>query len=299
MMNHDYLLPFNFLGLPLECSQYDTSRVVIFPVPYDSTVSFRSGTREGPQAIISASRQVELYDAIAGCEVAMELGVHTLGELIFDSRGPEPTMQRIGEIARSVLADDKFLLTLGGEHSISSPLVEACLERSKGLSVLQIDAHLDLRDAYLGSPYSHASVMRRLVARGVPVQAVGIRNISLEESEFLAGEPDALQPILGRQVYSDPQWIERALEGLTDEVYVSIDLDGLDPSVVPGVGTPEPGGLTWFDIVDLLEALAERKKIVGADVVELCPQPGENGSPFVAALLAYKLISLAHYARQE
>ena len=297
MLNQDYLLPFNFLGLPVDCSGYAESRAVVFPVPYDSTVSFRSGTREGPQAIISASRQVELYDAVAGCEAAMELGVHTLGELIFDSRGPEPTMERIGEIARSVLADDKFLLTLGGEHSITGPLVEAHLARHPKLSVLQIDAHLDLRDAYLGSPYSHASVMRRLLSRGIRVQAVGIRNISLEERDFLADEPGALPPITGRQVHSEANWIERALEGLSDEVYVSIDLDGLDPSVVPGVGTPEPGGLSWFDMVDLLEALAARKKIIGADVVELCPQPGEVGSAFVAALLGYRLISLAHFGR--
>lgn len=297
-MNHDYLLPFNFLGLPADCSGYAESRNVVFPVPYDSTVSYRSGTREGPQAIIAASRQVELYDPAAGCEAAMQLGVHTLGELIFDSRGPAPTMQRIAEIAAAVLRDGKFLLTLGGEHSITAPLVESHLARHPRLSVLQIDAHLDLRDAYLGSPHSHASVMRRLVAQGIPVQAVGIRNVSQEESEFLASEPTALQPIMGRQVHGESDWIERALAGLTDEVYVSVDLDGLDPSVVPGVGTPEPGGLSWFDIIDLLEMLASRKKIIGADVVELCPLPGEVGSAFVAALLGYRLISLAHFGKK-
>lgn len=290
----DILLPINFLGLPPAASGYDTSRVVVLPVPYEGTVTFRSGTRLGPQAIILASRQTELYRPDSGDEPAVRLGVHTLGELVFHAGGPEPTLQRIAGVADRILNDGKFLVALGGEHSISGPLVEAHLRRRPGLSVLQIDAHLDLRPDYLDSPHSHASVMSRLVEHGVPVQAVGIRNVAAEEAPVL--EATGLVPVTAREVAEarDDAWIERALEALTDEVYVSIDLDGFDPSVVRSVGTPEPGGLRWYDVLRLLEALALRKRIVGFDVVELCPQPGDLASDVAAANLTHELICLAH-----
>ncbi len=289
------LLPYNFLGLPHTASNYADARAVVLPIPYEGTVSFHSGTRRGPQAMMLASRQVELYDPAAGCEVGSEIGVHTLGELIINSAGPEPTLQLVHDAAQTVIADGKFLLSFGGEHSITSALVEAHHKKFPSVAVLQIDAHLDLRDRWLGTEWSHASVMRRLVARGVRVQAVGIRNISAEEADFV--NQAGLDPVLADQVDSSTRWIDRALAGLgdTDDVYISIDLDGLDPSVIRAVGTPEPAGLSWRQTIDLLTAVASRKRIIGADVVELCPQPGDLASDFAAAKLAYKLLALAFY----
>jgi agmatinase len=291
----DSLLPYNFLGLPAASSDYDHSRVVVLPVPYEATVSFHSGTRLGPQAIMLASRQVELYDPQARCEPGVELGVHTLGEFVFDSSGPERTLQLLHETAQAVVKDGKFLVTLGGEHSITSPVVEAHVEKFPKLSVLHIDAHLDLRHRWLGSEWSHACVMRRIVERGIRVQAVGIRNVSAEEAEFLETTGADLHPIMADQLDAGGQWIERALAGLTDEVYISIDLDGFDPSVIPAVGTPEPGGLGWYQVLDLLKTVAAKRRIVGLDCVELCPQPGDLASDFAAAKLTYKALSLAFY----
>lgn len=289
------LLSYNFLGLSPSVSNYADSRAVVLPIPYEGTVSFHSGTRLGPQAIMLASRQVELFDSAAGCEVGSEIGVHTLGELIINTTGPESTLQLVREAAQTLVDDNKFLLALGGEHSITSALVEAHHRKFPNVAVLQIDAHLDLRDRWLGTEWSHASVMRRLVARGIRVQAVGIRNISAEEADFVAQV--GLDPVLADQVDDSGRWIDRALAGLgdSDDVYISVDLDGLDPSVIRAVGTPEPAGLSWRQTTDLLTAVAARKRIVGADVVELCPQPGDLASDFAAAKLAYKLLALAFY----
>jgi agmatinase len=293
------LLPYNFLGLSRSASTYADSRAVVLPIPYEGTVSFHSGTRRGPQAIMLASRQVELYDPAANCEAGLEIGVHTLGELIINTTGPEQTLQLVREAAQTYVDDGKFLLALGGEHSITSALVEAHHKKFPLVPVLQIDAHLDLRDRWLGTEWSHASVMRRLVSRGHRVQAVGIRNISAEEADFVAQA--GLDPVLADQVDSSSRWIDRALAGLgdADEVYISIDLDGLDPSVIRAVGTPEPAGLSWRQTIDLLTAVAARKRIVGADVVELCPQPGDLASDFAAAKLAYKLLTLAFYPPEK
>lgn len=287
------MVPYNFLGLPADESGYADSRVVVLPVPYEGTVTYRGGTRLGPQAIIMASREVELYDPRVGCEPGTELGVHTLGELAFDASGPAATLDAVRQAAGRVVADGKFLVTLGGEHSITAPLVDVHRRRTPELSVLQIDAHLDLRDKYLGTPHNHACVMRRLVDAGVPVQAVGIRNVSAEEAAFV--ETSGLKPVMARDVGSDGRWIRQALDGLGDAVYVTIDLDGLDPSVIRSVGTPEPGGLSWYDVLDLLAAVAAERRIVGFDCVELCPQPGDVASDFAAAVLCYRLLSLAHF----
>ena len=287
------LVPFNFLGLPEEASRYASSRAVVLPVPYEGTVSFHSGTRRGPQAIIAASRQVELYDERLGREPALELGVHTLGELELHSAGPEQMLQRVRQAAAAILQDDKFLVALGGEHSITSALVEAHRQKYPKLSVLQIDAHLDLRQSWLGSPWSHASVMRRVVEAGTPVQAVGIRNVAAEEAEFL--KKSGLRPVMAREVHEGRDWLDRAVAGLGQDVYVTIDVDGLDPSVIRAVGTPEPGGLGWYDLVGLLEAVARGRRIVGFDCVELCPQPGDLASDFAAAKLCHQLLLLAHF----
>ncbi len=237
------VVPDNFLGLPARESDYRTARFAVLPIPYDSTTSYAVGTRDGPRAIITASQQVELYDEALGRE-SLRAGVATLDPVHPDMRGPEQMVQAVYAAARKPVRDGKFVIGLGGEHSVTSGLVRAVQGRYRGLSVLQVDAHADLRDKYQGTPWSHACVMRRIHELGVPAVAVGIRNYSAEESRFIrsAGK----QIISARSCRQGPGWIGDAVAGLTDEVFVTIDIDGFDPAFAPGTGTPEPGGLDWY-----------------------------------------------------
>lgn len=279
----------NFLGLEPALADYRKARFACLPVPYDATTSFGVGTREGPRAIITASQQVELYDEELRRE-SIKAGVATLDLISPDSRGPEPTMQRIHAAARKVVRDGKFLLTLGGEHSITSPLVKAVRNRYRDLSVLQIDAHADLRDEYQGSPYSHAAVMRRVHDLKVPAVGVGVRNYSAEEARFIRRENKPI--ISARECRQSESWIGRAVGALSQHVYVTIDIDGFDPACAPGTGTPEPGGLDWYQVADLLAAVARARTIVAADIVEVRPIPPNTVTEFLAAKLAYRLIGL-------
>jgi agmatinase len=281
--------PDNFLGLDPRSADYRTARFAVLPVPYDATTSFGVGTRDGPRAIISASQQVELYDEELGRE-SLRGGVATLDPLAPAAAGPQAMLERVYRAARRVVRDGKFLIALGGEHSISSPLVRAVRTRFKNLSVLQIDAHADLRDSYQGSPFSHAAVMRRIDDLGVPAVAVGVRSFSQEEARFIrsAGKP----VISARTCHETRDWIDRAVAGLSGHVYVTIDIDGFDPSFAPGTGTPEPGGLNWYQVVDLLAAVARGRTIVAADLVEVRPIPPSTITEFLAARLLYRLIGL-------
>jgi agmatinase len=202
--------------------------------------------------------------------------------------GPDAMHDDIHKAARRLVRDGKFVLALGGEHSITSGLVRAVIGKHRKLSVLQIDAHLDLRDKYENAPHSHACVMRRVLEQGASVVPVGVRNVSLEEHRFLKrGDIDV---ITARQCHMDEDWVDRVLAGLGEKVYVTIDIDGFDPSVAPGTGTPEPGGLDWYQVIGLLRLVAAEREIVAADVVEVMPIPGQVVTEFVAARLAYKLI---------
>lgn len=284
-----HVLPDNFLGLPIEESNYRQARYAILPIPYDATTSYQTGTRRGPRAIITASQQVELFDEEYGREF-FDCGVATLPSLMADVRGPAEMHKTIFDAAKKVVGDGKFLISLGGEHSISSGLVKAVLPRyRKKLCVLQIDAHADLRDSYEGSPYSHASVMRRVMEMGVPVIPVGIRNYSLEEHRFI--KKRKLRMFSARETRLNADWMMQVVEQLAEHVYVSIDIDGFDPAYAPGTGTPEPGGLDWYQVTDLLKAVAMSRKIVAADVVEVLPLPGSAQTEFLAAKLIYKLIA--------
>ncbi|HVP11944.1 MAG TPA: agmatinase [Phycisphaerae bacterium] len=284
----------NFLGLPRRNSDYRRARYAILPVPYDGTITFQPGTRAGPRAVITASQQVELFDEEYGREF-IKTGIATLPPLEPVAAGPERMADAVYQAARRVVGDGKFLITLGGEHSITSGLVRAARARHKKLSVLQIDAHADLRDTYQGSPYSHACVMRRVMEMGLPVTAVGVRNYSLEEHRFMKRR--GIAPITPRRMREDPDWIMDALESLSERVYVTIDIDGFDPACAPGTGTPEPGGMDWFQVCDLLKATAVNRKIVAADVVEVAPLPGSAQTEFLAAKLIYKLIAHIEAAR--
>ncbi|MFQ5862536.1 MAG: agmatinase [Candidatus Brocadiales bacterium] len=278
-------VPYNFGALPEEYSQLEKSWLVILPVPYDSTASYRSGAKEGPQAIINASRNLELFDGELLCDVSTQ-GIHTLPELMPDHRGPEHMIETVEEVAGKILSQDKMLVTLGGDHSITLGVVRAYKEIFPKLSVLQIDAHLDLRHHYAGTIYSHASVMRRVYELSSITQ-VGIRSFSREEHDFVIEK--GLKPFYKNNISYREDWPDEVIERLSDEVYVTIDLDGLDPSIMPSVGTPEPGGLGWYEVLGLLRRLAEKRRIVGFDVMELCPEPGNVAPDFLAAKLVYKL----------
>jgi agmatinase len=282
-------VPDNFLGLPAPHNAYVSARFAVLPIPYDATTSFGVGTREGPRAVITASQQVELYDEHLRRE-SWRGGVATLESVEPDARGPEPTLKRIHAAARRVVRDGKFLIGLGGEHSVTSALVRAVRTRHKRLSVLQIDAHADLRDSYQGSPFSHASVMRRIHEMRVPAVAVGVRNYSTEEARFIRA--NEMRIISARKCRESDDWIARAVDGLRDEVYVTIDIDGFDPAYAPGTGTPEPGGLDWYQVTDLLEAVAKARRIVAADCVEVRPLPPNTVTEFLAAKLVYRLMGL-------
>jgi agmatinase len=282
--------PYAFMGAQ---SKYSESKAVVIPVPYEGTVSYRGGTKDGPHAMITASRQVEFYDWELKKEAAFEFPIHTMDEVEPSTNSPLETVKRVEEAVAGVVEDKKFPIVFGGEHSITTGPVLALKKKYKNLSVLHIDAHLDLRDAYEDSKYNHASVMRRVRENIDKEVHVGIRSISKEEWDFI--EKSKLQ----EYVYRGKEFDEnKIVKQLTDEVYVSIDIDGFDPSEVPGVGTPEPGGLSWNDGLRLLRKVCENKKIVGFDIVEVAPIPGSVQSEFFAAKLAYKLYGYAMYLKK-
>jgi agmatinase len=281
-------LPHNFGGLEEPHASLDHARAVVLPVPYDFTTSYQGGTRLGPAAIIAASRNMEVWDDELG--PVYRCGIHTLPELEPTALGPEAMVERVEQAVEWILAGGRVPAILGGEHSITTGAVRAALRRYPALSVLQIDAHADMRDTYLDSPYSHACVMRR-IRELVPAASVAIRSMSEEEAEYLAANP---APIWSTRQFRalDGAW-GPVLDALSDDVFVTFDVDGLDPSIMPATGTPEPGGLDWYEAVDLLRAVAEKKRIVGFDVLELAPMNGQTASDFLVARLVYRLIGLA------
>jgi agmatinase len=289
-----------FLELPPEMSDPRTSPVLVLPIPYEATTCYVKGTAWGPAALLNASAHVEWYDDARGDEPCRR-GIHTL-EALDCGGAPEEVVARIREEVASHVDDGRFVLSLGGEHTVTV----GCADGAAGpgpLTVVQIDAHADLRDEYEGSPWSHACVMKRIVDRHSIVQ-IGIRALSAGEARFADASEDVFR-VSGNEIAEarlapggTSGWIERALDAIrTDHVYLTVDLDGLDPSVVPGVGTPVPGGLLWHETTALIAALFERKSVVSADVVELCPIPGQVASEFAAAQLAYKIAGHALRAR--
>ena len=278
-------LPYNFAGLEPDHSAFDRSRVALLPVPYDFSTSYQGGTRWGPQAILAASRNMEVWDDELGA--TYRAGIHTLPELETTALGPGDMARRVEQAFDWIYAAGKLPVMLGGEHSITAGAVRAALKRHPKLSVLQIDAHADMRDDYLDSPDSHACVMRR-IRELCPAASVGIRSLSEEEAAHLKLHPAPMWNVRAfRKLAGDWRPI---LEALTDDVFITFDLDGLDPAYLPGTGTPEPGGLDWYEASDLIGAVAARKRIVGCDVVELAPLAGNVASDFLAARMTYRMI---------
>jgi len=284
-------IPYSFLGLSGKYSDYKRSRYAVLPVPYDATVSFRTGSREGPLSIINASRQVELYDPALGKEIHLP-GVSTLDPVETESVGPAEMMNVLFDHAKKIVRDGKFLLSLGGEHSISSALVRAVQTKYKKLSVLHLDAHSDMRDTWQGSKFSHACVMRRIHELGVPSVSFGIRNTCQDEFPYIHKNGATILTAEEICLSRNWDWIQRVVEPLTENVYVTIDIDGFDPAYAPGTGTPEPGGLDWYQVNEVLKAVAKTKKIVGADIVEVLPIPGQVVTEFLAAKLGARIIAL-------
>jgi len=282
-------IPQTFLGIPASAAARASARVVVLPIPFEATTSYGSGTRDGPAAILAASRQVETYDPDLDVDLA-EAPIHTAAPLAPDFTSPSAMTDRIHAGARRFVADGKWVLGLGGEHSVTLGLARAAAEVHGPLSILQIDAHLDLRDTFEGTPHSHACVMRRCLDEGHRTVHVGIRNVCREEADLVR---DRDVPVFyARECAGDDAWIDRAVQALADPVYVTFDVDGLDPSVIRTTGTPEPGGLGWWPAMTLLERVFARRRVVGADVVELCGA-GDRAGEFAAARLAARLAALA------
>jgi len=284
---YERLQPSQFGGALPETPSYADAAAVILPAPLDRTTSYVPGTRNGPRELLIASAQVELWDEEIGADVHGR-GIVTLPEMDLASGTMESAMAELGRAAGRILDDKKFLITIGGEHSITSPLVAEAATRHRGLSVLQIDAHADLRDSYQSQRHSHACAMRRTIDHA-PLVQVAIRNISEEEVQALPSLKTTI--FYDWNMRDDPNWIAKAVDALSDTVYITIDLDGLDPATMPAVGTPEPGGLSWRELTTLLRRTFEKKNVVAADVVELCPIPGLASPNFIAAKLVYKLLT--------
>jgi agmatinase len=285
LMTHSEASPLIFGGLDFQQSSLDAAQVLIWPVPFEKTVTYGHGTKEGPAAIIEASCNIELYDEEIGGETS-SIGIHTLPAFDAD-REPQQMMTALHQEALELLKTGKFLCMLGGEHSITGPVVRAFKEKFPRLSVLQIDAHADLRIEYQGTPHSHASAMRR-VLEVCPAVQVGIRSLSLEEARAIPQLPTKVY--YAKDIAGRTDWIEDAVDSLTEDVYLTIDVDGLDPSLIPATGTPEPGGLLWYETLTLLRTLARKRHVVGMDLVELCRTPGTDASSFLAAKLIYKTL---------
>jgi agmatinase len=279
----------NFAGLSSPYSDLQAARVVILPVPYDSTTEWHSGTREGPRAIINASQYLELFDIELDREI-YKVGIHTLPAVQPLLNSPEKMIERVYRIAGELVKQEKFPVMFGGEHSLSLGMVKALKEKFQDISVLQLDAHADLRDEYLGTRYSHACVMRR-IHELCPIVQVGVRSLSFEEHEFLA--QNKMHPLYSTISSSDLPPPEHIATLLSDNVYVSIDLDVFDLSVMPAVGTPEPGGMQWHEVLNILSYVTRHKRVIGFDLVELCPKEGTDSYAFLAAKLAYKFIGYA------
>jgi agmatinase len=268
-------------------TDFSKARVVVLPIPLDRTTSYVPGTRTAPHEILVASSHMELWDEETETDVH-NIGILTLPEMELAFGTMEKVVQEIRRVATELVSRDKFLLVLGGEHSITPPVVAALAARYQGLSVLQIDAHADLRESFMGTPHNHACAMRRVLEHARITQ-VGIRSLSLDEARAVPTLPTTIFYDFNMRAKSD--WMERVVDSLSDTVYVTIDCDGLDPAIMPAVGTPEPGGLTWYELLGLLRRVISSRRVVGCDLVELCPQPGNVAPNFLCAKLVYKILS--------
>lgn len=278
---------YSFLGLPVGEGAFNNSRAVILPVPYDGTTTYRAGTREGPRAILQASKELEFFDEET-CTEAYREGIATLGELEVTVASPKDMVERVRRAGEFLLSQHKLPVLLGGEHLLSLGMIQALVERFKDLTILHLDAHADLREQYQGSAYSNACVMYQAMQHA-PLVQVGTRSLTREENDLIKARN--IPCFFAHQLFQERNGWEEIVDCLGPEVYVSIDLDVFDPSCMPAVGTPEPGGLNWWEVLALLRQVIRHRRIVGFDVMELLPIPQLVAPDFLAARLVYKLLS--------
>ena len=279
----------NFGGLEEEYASFKRSKVAIMQAPYDKTATYIKGTKGAPAAIIDASSYMERFDDELNQET-FKIGIHTMDALPIEDMSPEEMVAKVYAASGELLKAGKFPVMLGGEHSVSIGAVKAFKEAYPNLSVLHLDAHYDLRNEYFGSKFNHGCVARR-ISEICPIVQVGTRSLSKEEKDFLATQANGrIKTISVYDILDMPMWKDTVTNSLTDNVYVTIDMDVFDPSIMPAVGTPEPGGIGWYEILDLLKDVSKDKKIVGFDVVELCPIKGQIASDFFTAKLIYRLL---------
>jgi agmatinase len=276
----------NFGGVDPAFPSFEESTFIVLPIPYDLTSTYQSGSRRGPQAILEASGQMELYDEEL-CKETYLAGIYTLPPLESDARGPGEMVHAVRHAIADILSSNKVPVLLGGEHSISFGAVQAFNEKYPGISVLQLDAHADLRNYYQCSPYSHASVGRR-ISEICPLVQAGIRSMSAEEAAFM--KEGKIKTFSADFILEEHNSWEKICEYLSDDVYITIDIDVLDPSVMPSTGTPEPGGIYWKDILSLVREVSKRCRVRGFDVVELLPIPGMVAPDFLTAKLIYRIM---------
>lgn len=282
-----------FLGVQ---DPFDKASVVVLPVPYDLTTTYQPGARFGPRAVLTASMNVELFDEQLRWDPS-QVGIHTLAPVEPVASGPQAMIPKIAKAVRTLFHAGKFPFVLGGDHSISIGVFEALKDTWENIWILQFDAHADLREEYQDSPFSHASVMARAMESFECAQ-VGLRSWSEEENALLWEHPDRV--LTAEDVEADPEAASsRLLAVLGDPVYVTVDLDCLDPAVMPSTGTPEPGGLSWRTLIHVLGAVARERHVVGFDMTELSPIPGFVAPDLLAARLAYKLIGYVFHARRQ
>lgn len=274
-----------FAGLPDPYGSEEFAKIVLLPVPFDLTTTYQKGTNFGPEALIEASRNLELYDIETDSEVYLK-GIYTSSPVIKETS--EAMLNCLYERTKILLNQDKFIVTIGGEHSISYAPIKAHAEKFQKITVLQLDAHADLQDTYEGNPWSHASVMARVqeLENVEKIVSIGIRSMSSEEL-----------PRLDRQnTFFSHQNFDQALNQLSGPIYITFDLDVFDSSLMPSTGTPEPGGLQWNETLQFLKNVFKEKTVVGLDVVELCPNPYNKAPDYLAAKLIYKLLSYKYFS---
>ncbi len=287
----------NFLGIDAAYSDLERAAIAVVQAPYEHTVSYGGGTRLGPKAIIDASKYVEFYDDETERELCFDVGIATIKPIEFNDNVDRKAFTLIQRRVAALLDRNKFVVTLGGEHSISAPLIAAHIRKYPNLSVLQFDAHADLRQSYEGSEFSHASVMARVCEFMDPrrLTQLGIRAVCKDEAQFIREKQvNTFTMSAIRRGLHGPEWIKSVVATLSNTVYISFDVDGLDPSIIPSTGTPEPDGLLYHEAIDVIrEVVRSGRKIVGLDVVELAPIKGLRHADLTTARLVYKILNLA------
>lgn len=299
MTDYTFAAPRNFLGLDAPYSGFAESAGLVLPVPYEVTTSYRAGAKEGPQAIIDASSQIELYDAEFDCEPALRWGIHTLPALSPSLASPEKAVENIANAVANYASPDRVLGVLGGEHTVSVGVARG-LHRALGEFItVQLDAHADLRDSYNDTPYSHACTARRISEISRVIQ-LGIRSLDVTEAEFIRQNEGRVTTFYAEAMQQSKGYLDRLATLVQGEsVYLTIDVDVFDSAVMPSTGTPEPGGLFWYDVVQIVRTLVAHSRVIAFDCVELAPIPGMHAPDYLTAKLVAKVFNSILHCRSN